>query len=469
MANKLPPGPKGRFFTGSLHEYRKNTLAFLERCVREHGDFVTYRLGPTRIVLINDPEAIESILVHENRRYRKDFVTRWLRWVLGNGLVTSEGDFWLRQRRLSQPGFHKTRLVGYADVMTSYAEGMLNRWRDGDTFDVHEEMIRLTLAIAARTFFDADVEGDAPEVGQALEDLMLQFNAWIQSALPLPMWVPTMGTFRRWRVRRRLDAIVYRIIQQRRRSGEDRGDLLSLLLQARDEDGSRMTDKQLRDEMMTMMLAGHETTAVALSWAWYLLAQHPEVEQKLHAEWQGVLGGRTPTAADLPRLVYTERVVKESMRLYPPVYVMGRGMLQECEVGGYRFPAGTEVEFSQWLLHRDPRYWDQPERFDPDRWADGRTENLPRFAYFPFGGGPRVCIGNTFAMMETILVLATVGQRFHLRLVPDHPIELWPAVTLRPRHGIRMTLSRREQPGGGGSANPIRAEDPDLSFSHPGR
>jgi cytochrome P450 len=327
--------------------------------------------------------------------------------------------------------------------MVAFAERQLAGWRDGETRDLQAEMNCLTLEITAQTLFGAAADDRTAEVRGALAAAFAGFDARLGSWLRLPEWVPTPKNLAARRAVRRLDEIVYGFIRRRRASGEQRDDLLSILLHARDEgDGSGMTDRQLRDEAMTLFLAGHETTALALTWTGYLLAQHPGAAAKLRAELQAVLGGRPPAVADLPRLAYAERVVLESMRLYPPAYAIGREAAAPCEVLGYPVPAGTTVFMSQWVMHRDPRFWHDPEKFDPDRWEGGLAQRLPRFAYFPFGGGPRLCIGNHFAMMEAVLVLATMAQRFRLTLVPGHPVVPWPSMTLRPRHGIQVVLRR---------------------------
>jgi cytochrome P450 len=344
-------------------------------------------------------------------------------------------------------------MAGHGDVMVALAKQMLGSWRGGETRDLHREMMQLTLEIAAKTLFDADVAGEADEMGRAIGDLMKTFEGWLSGVLPPLVWLPTPGNLRLRRMVQRLDAIIYRIIEERKATAEDRGDLLSMLLAARDEDGRRMTDQQVRDEAMTLLLAGQETTAQMLSWTWYLLSQHAEVEAKLFAEWSSVLEGRAPTMADLPRLAYTEKVVSESLRLYPPAYRFGREALGDCELGGYRVPAGTTVLFSQWLLHRDARYYDCPEKFNPDRWATGLRQKLPKFSYCPFGGGPRGCIGQSFAMMEAVLLLATIGQRFRFRLAPGQRVTAWPSFTLRPKEGIRMVLTERR--GGARGWTPV--------------
>ncbi len=440
----LPLGPKGHFLLGNLPEIRRDRLGFFSRCAREYGDIVSLRYGPRHIYMLNHPEYIEYVLATHHRNFTKHFALRLNRRVFGNGLLTSESDFWLRQRRLAQPAFHRNRIAAYGEAMVNFTERMLATWRDGETRDVHEAMMRLTLEIIAKTLFDADVAGEASEVGRMMEALMKNFAARVNSAFPLPERVPTPSNLRLQRATRRVEAVIYRVIQQRRSSGEDRGDLLSLFLQTRHEDdGSPMSDQQLRDEVMTLFLAGHETTAIALSWTWYLLSQHPQVEARLLAELQAALGGRSPSVADLPQLRYTEMVISEAMRLYPPAWAIGREAIQDCEIGGYPVPAGTTLMMSQWVMHRDARYFDHPEAFRPERWADGLATRLPKYAYFPFGGGPRLCIGHAFAMMEAVLLLATIAQKFRLRLVPGHPIEPWPSITLRPKHGLKMMLHER--------------------------
>jgi cytochrome P450 len=443
-AATLPPGPRGHWLSGSLPDFRRDRLDFLSRCAREYGDIVGLRLGPRRVFLVNHPDAIEEVLVTQARNFTKHFALRLNPLVLGKGLLTSEGDFWLRQRRLAQPAFQRSRITAYGAVMVGYTERMLAGWSPGQTCDMLTEMMRLTLAIAAKTLFDAEIGPEADTVGSALQFLQANFIARFNRLMPLPVWVPTPNNLRLKRAVRQLDEILYGFIRQRRQSGVDRGDLLSLLLHARDEDdGSRMTDQQLRDEAMTLFLAGHETTALTLSWAWYLLACHPEAEDRLLAEARAVLDGRSLTVEDLPRLRHTEGVVQEALRLYPPAYVVGREAIQDCEVGGYRVPGGTTLLMSQWVVHRDARYFDEPEKFRPDRWVGDLAQRLPRFAFFPFGGGPRVCIGNTFAMMETVLVLATIAPRFRFTVLPGHPVVPWPTFTLRPRHGIRAVLTPR--------------------------
>jgi cytochrome P450 len=441
----LPPGPHCNWPLGQLLEFRRDNLAFYTNCARRYGDVVSYRLGPHRVYQVNHPDLIEQVLVHPQRCFNKNFFAlRHLQPILGNGLLTSESDFWLRQRRLAQPAFQRERIADYANIIVSYAERLRAHWRHGETRDLHVDMMRLTLEIAAKTLFDADVARDAAEVGAAFEVVQTIFSRRFQSLLPLPLWIPTPGNLRMRRAIRRLDQIVFQVIQQRRRSGEDRNDVLSRLLRAQDVgDDSCMTDRQLRDEIMTLFLAGHETTALALTWTWYLLAQHPEADAKLTKELDTVLQGRLPTLEDLPQLNYTERIILESMRLYPPAYGIGREACAECELGGYHVPVKTAVFLVQWVVHRDARYFDHPDVFDPDRWQNDLAQRLPRYAYFPFGGGGRVCLGANFAMMEAVLALATLAQKFRATLVPGHEVTPIPCITLRPANGMMMSLTRR--------------------------
>jgi cytochrome P450 len=438
------PGPKGGYFSGSTSQFRRDQLGFYASCARDYGDVVGTRMGPYRVLLLYHPDAIEELLVARNRDFIKSPGVRLLRPLLGDGLLLSENETWLRQRRLIQPAFHRQRVAGYGDVMTRLAERYISGWKPGDVVDVHAEMMALTQAIVAKTLFDADVSGDAHDAIQAAKVLAEDFGARLKSFRLIPYWLPTPRNLRSRRAVRRLDAVVHRIIAARQQSQEDRGDLLSMLVQARDaDDGSRMTAQQLRDEVMTIFMAGHETTAVALSWTWYLLAQHPDVDARLAAEVQQVLRDRPASAADLPRLKYVEAIVTEAMRLYPPAYGLGRQAVRATEVAGHAIAASDIVIVPTWVVHRDPRWFDEPEAFRPERWEGNLAQRLPRYAYFPFGGGPRQCIGNGFAMMEAILIVATIAQRFRLSLVPGQRITPAPYVTVRPEPGIRVRLDRR--------------------------
>ncbi|HKQ78576.1 MAG TPA: cytochrome P450 [Blastocatellia bacterium] len=440
-----PPGPKPVIQSVNLFAFRRDPIKFLTNLTNRYGDVVYFQLGPLQVYLINNPDYIRDVLVTHNRNFMKGEGLQRAKRLLGEGLLTSEGEFHLRQRRLAQPAFHRQRIAGYGKTMVEYAARMSDGWRAGETRDVSREMMRLTLAIAGKTLFDADVESEADEIGEALTTTFELFNSM---TLPFAQWLerlPLPATRRFQKARGRLDATIYRIIDERRKSGEDRGDLLSMLIQARDEegDGSGMTDEQLRDEAMTIFLAGHETTANALTWTWYLLAQHPEVEARFHAEVDEALKGSLPTAEDFPRLRYTEMIFAEAMRLYPPAWIIGRRALGDYQINGYTIPARSILLMSQYVTHHDPRFFSDPFRFDPERWTPEARESRPKFSYFPFGGGPRLCIGESFAWMEGALVLATVAQRFRMRLAPGHPVEMQPLVTLRPKHGMRMILEAR--------------------------
>lgn len=437
-------GPRGHWLLGNLPEFRRDMLGFLTRCARDYGDAVLFRLGPKRIVLLSHPSLVEEVLVTGNRHFTKHYVLRLLIPLLGSGLLTSEGGFWLRQRRLMQPAFLRDRVASYGPVVIDYANRILAEWHGGETRDLHAEMMRLTLGIAARTLLDVDAMDRAGAVARAFEQILADFSYRFESAYPLPLWLPTPGNRKVKQALAQLDEVIHGIIKERRAGDAGRNDLLSILLRARDaEDGRGMTDQQLRDEVMTLFVASHETTANALAWTWYLLAMHPEAEAQLLSDLDAALGGRAPSAADLPRLGCAERVIWEAMRLYPPAYAFGREALRDCTVGGHRLPEGITVLISQWVLHRDPRFFDAPEEFRPQRWANGLAQRLPRCAYIPFGAGPRVCIGNTFALMEATLILATLARAFRFALVPGQAVKPWPSITLRPADGIKVALHRR--------------------------
>jgi cytochrome P450 len=439
-----PAGPKGHLLIGNLLEFDRDPLKFLLRCTREYGDVVYLSALGMPLYLINHPDLIERVLVTDNRNFIKDkgMRIRSLRRLFGNGLLTSEGEFWIRQRRLAQPAFHRERIAGYGEVMVESTERMINNWRPGETRDIHQDMMHLTLEIVVKTLFGGDSSVESNDVGQALDVIANHFASQSVYVMPLS-FLPTPGQLRLERAIKQLEKIIHQILRMRRDRLQERNDLLTLLLQARDEDGSRMTDQQLRDEVMTLFLAGHETTALALSWSWYLLAQHPEVERKLVDELKATLNGSSLTVADLRRLRYTEMVVKESMRLYPPAWVLGREAIRGFEMDGYSIPSGAQLMISPWLMHRDPRYFDQPEEFRPERWASEQIKQLPKYAYFPFGGGPRLCIGNSFAMMEATMILATIAQRFHLELATSHRVLPLPSITLRPKNGVTVFVIPR--------------------------
>jgi cytochrome P450 len=420
-------------------------LGFLHE-MASYGDLSHMEAGGMHFYLINHPELIQDVLVTHDRAFVKSRALQLARRLLGEGLLTSEGELHLRQRRLVQPAFHRQRMAAYGQVMADYAVQTAGRWQilgNGAAVDMSHEMMRLTLGIVGKTLFDADVEGEAAEIGQALTEALHAVNRLLLPGGEMVERLPLPANQRADEARRRLDATIYRIVRERRASGEDHGDLLSMLLQAQDEEGGGMSDEQVRDEAMTLFLAGHETTANALTWTWYLLSQNPAEERQLHAELDRVLGGRVPTVDDIPHLSYTRMVLSESMRLYPPAYVVGRQAVEPYEVRDYVIQPGSTVFVSQYVMHRDPRYWFDFERFDPNRWTPEAAARRPKFCYFPFSAGPRVCIGEGFAWTEGILVLATLAQRWQARLVLGHPIALDPLITLRPKHGMRMMLYRR--------------------------
>lgn len=414
----------------------------MTRVAREYGDIVCLRFFHIRTFLVSHPDYIEDVLIHNTGKFIKGRVLRANRHLFGNGLLTSEGQFWLRQRRMMQPAFHRSRIANYAATMTACATHLLESWKPGQPIDLHDAMMRLTLQVVGKTLFSADVERDAPQVGETLH-VLLEYTADFRRLVMTPKWLPTKQNLLAKRAVRQLTEIIDRIIQQHRRSGEDNGDLLSMLLHAQDEDGSRMTPQQLRDEALTLFLAGHETTASTLSWTWWLLAQNPRVEEKLHAELDCVLNGRTPTLDDLPRLTYLSHILAESMRLYPPAWAIARLAVEDHELGGYPVPKGTGIAAAPWVVHRDPRWYDHAEEFLPERWEGDLLKKIPRFAYFPFSFGARQCIGNSFALMEAHLVLATIAQQFRFRLLAGHPVVPLASITLRPRHGLHVVTESR--------------------------
>jgi len=430
---------------GSLIEASRDWLGFYKNCADEYGDVVRVHLAHVPVYLVVHPRDIETVLVTNAAKFTKSEDYRALARVLGRGLLTSEGDFWKRQRGLIQPAFHRQSILSYAAVMTRAAGRMLDSWKEKSERNIHEDMMRVTLEIVGRCLYSAEVTDAAERVGHAMEVVTGRFIINASLAMLFRFDIPVRFALREWRAIRELNGIIGGIIRERRSSEQPREDLLDMLLRARDADGNPMSDTQLRDEVMTLFLAGHETTAIALSWACYLITQHPHVEAKLAEELQTVLGGRVPTPGILPRLRYTEMVLKETMRLYPAVWGIGRRALEDCELGGYLVPAGSNVFILQWRTQRDARFFPDPDRFDPERWRDDpvRSGKIPRFAYFPFGGGPRVCVGASFAMMEASLLLAMIQQKFHLEIVPEHPIEIFASVTLRPKYGIRVIPHRR--------------------------
>lgn len=440
-----PPGPQGRPIMGVMREFNRDSLGFIERAQRDFGDIVWMRFLYVPALFLFHPNEIEYVLTSNAKNFIKSMSLRsnFFQRLVGNGLLTSQGEEWKRQRHLSQPAFHRERVATYGQVMVDHTDRLVSSWQSGETRDIHRDMMRLTLEIVVRCLFSADVSNDVDHVGETLNELVKPFASQATLKWILDNRLPTPYHFKFHALAGKIDRVVYRIIAERRASGRDEGDLLSMLLAARDEDGSQMNDRQLRDEVMTLFLAGHETTALTLAWSWYLLGTHPEFEKKFHDELDEVLGGRQPTFADLPRLRFTEQIAKECMRLYPPAYGLGREAIDDCEIGGYQIRAGTQVFLFQWATQRDPRFYEDPLKFNPERWTPDFEAQLPKYAYFPFGGGPRACIGASFAMMEIILVLAAMGRRFRFEVVSDHPVTIWPAMSLRPEDGIKIVVRDR--------------------------
>ncbi|MDW8291929.1 MAG: cytochrome P450 [Anaerolineae bacterium] len=439
------PGPCGvRAAWRNLRAFRADLPGFLLHLAREYGDFVQFDFGPFRTYFINHPDLLHHVLVSDASRYYKTRITKAvLRPLLGEGLLISDGDLWKRQRRLLQPAFHAARIAAYAETMVQCTLEAMHTWQPGEQRRVDHDMMTLTLEIVIRTLFgealspeERDAVGHAVDVGQR------HVGAMFKTLFRLPTWLPTPANRELKRAVQVIDQLIARFVARYRQSKHDRGDLLSMMLSAVDETG-QMTDVQARDEAFTLIVAGHETTANTLSWAWYLLAKHPRVEARLHDELDRVLGRRAPTVDDLPRLPYTEAVVKETLRLYPAAYVTAREPIADVELGGHRIPKGRTILIAPYTVHRDPRWYEQPETFMPERWLGDLEKHLPRLAYLPFGAGPRVCIGNAFAMMEARLILATVAQRFRFVLAPGQRVEPEPMVTLRPRGGLCMRVVAR--------------------------
>jgi cytochrome P450 len=440
----VPPGPPRYLPWGHLIPLASNPLPFITRTAQRYGDVVRYTLGRQPAFLLNDPDLIREVLISQDEKFTKGRVLQETKRLLGEGLLTSEGEFHRRQRLLIQPVFTPRHLATFADGMVECAARQREEWRPGATVDLAEEMRRLSMAVVGRTLFGAEVEDTAQGVGQALENAMKLVSllwypyAYLLERLPLPP-IKRFYADKEW-----LYGLIRRMIQDRRDHPSERKDLLTLLLQARDTEGG-MSDEQIRGEAITLFLAGHETMATALTWTFYLLSQNPDAEAALHRELDEVLGNRLPTYDDRERLIYTEWVFAESMRALPPVWAIGRAAKEEVELGRYRFPADSLVVMSQWVTHHDPRYYPDPLRFDPRRWHPEEKAKRPRFSYFPFGGGPRHCIGEGFAWMEGVLLLATLAQKWKFRLVPGHRVKMQPLITLRAKYGMRMTVEARSK------------------------
>lgn len=439
MAKQYPPGPKAVMWGMNLaRRFSTDPLVFAEELKAYDSRLVHYRLGPYHGYAPMHPEIVHEIMVKQAKKFHK--MTRQ-KEVLGkfdgNGLVNSDGDFWRRQRKMIQPAFHSKRISGYADTMVKYTRKAVDQWQPGQVLNIGHTMEHITRDIVTKALFDADVSAESRRIGEIIQTLQEMAFREMSALISLPDWMPHKR--HEQQAIREIDRIIHRIIAERRAAPDtDRGDLLSMLLQARDDKGQGMTDQEVRDEAVTMFIAGHETTATAMAWMWYLIARHPEVEAKLLAE-VDALGGKIPTFEDVPKLKYALQVFKETMRLYPPTWMLPREAAEEVEIGGYTLPKGAYIHIFPFLLHRDERFFDEPLKFDPDRFAPEREAQITPYAYLPFGGGPRVCIGNSFAMMEVQLMMATILQRYRLISAPGQgEPELEPLIVLQPAGGIQM-------------------------------
>ncbi len=445
LATAVPPGPKSRFPGHMILRMTRERIELIREMAREYGDVSQIMLGKQRIVLLTNPEDIKDVLVTNQRLFRKGQALERAKVLIGEGLLTAEGDLHLKQRRLVQPAFHRARIAAYAGAMTGAAMAQQAKWTDGLELDANRAMMMVTLDIVAATLFGADVGDESSEIGTALDDVFEAFTIGYGPLTPLLDMLPTPKKRRFTAGKQRVDATIDRIISERRKSGEDTGDLLSMLLHATDTegDGTGMSDQQLRDEAITLFIAGHETTANALTWTWLLLARTPAAERALHEEVDRVLGDRLPTMDDLAHLPYARAIIAESMRLYPPAYIVGRRSTETYQIREYEFAPRTLFLAPQFVVHRDPRWWPEPERFLPERWLDAAaTAARPKMAYFPFGAGTRICVGEQFAWMEAILVLATLARRWRVRVDGPDP-ELEPIITLRPKGGLPARLEAR--------------------------
>ncbi len=444
-APPAPPGPRSRFPGDLILRMTRERIELLRQMAATYGDISQLVLGKQRIVMLTHPDDIRDVLVTHQRMFRKGQALERAKVLVGEGLLTSEGEHHLRQRRLVQPAFHRSRIGAYASAMTAAAMSRQSRWVDGERLDANRAMMHITLDIVAVTLFGADVGAESSEIGSALDDVFEAFTIGYGPLTPLLDILPTPRRRRFAAGKQRVDATIDRIIAERRQTGEDTGDLLSMLLHATDTegDGTGMSDQQLRDEAITLFIAGHETTANALTWTWLLLARSPDAERALHEEVDRVLGDRLPTMDDLPTLPMTRAIIAESMRLYPPAYIVGRRAMEPYSVRGFDFPSRTIFLAPQFIVHRDPRWWPDPDAFKPERWLDATaTAARPKMAYFPFGAGTRICVGEQFAWMEAMLVLATLARRWRVRVDGPDP-ELEPIITLRPKGGLPARLEKR--------------------------
>lgn len=439
------PSLPGLPLFGNVFALRDERLKLLQRISQQFGDIGAFHFGPRIVPMLNSPDFIRQVLVEKGSLFEKTATVRALGTpVLGNGIFLSEGEEHQRQRKILAPLFHHRRVLDYADIITACTSSLLEEWKDGATLNLADEMMRLTQWIISKILFDADVTGEERELGEALTLTFQYFSAAVTNPLRLPLSWPTLQNRRVQRALARINATIYRMIEERRHSAEEHGDLLSALLRARDEEqGTSLSNRQVRNEALSLFVAGHETTANALTWCWYLLSQHPDISAKMQAEGNRVLAGRLPTVADLPNLPYTLQVLKETLRLYPPVYAFTRRAKSSVQVGSYRIPKGASVVISPYTLQRRPQFYPEPERFDPERFAPEQEQKLPRYAYLPFGAGAHICLGMHFAQLEGHLLLATMAQHLTFEFVGSRPVEPEPLLTLRPKGEVLMRIRRR--------------------------
>ena len=441
----FPPGPHGLPIAGSVFDALRDPLELFMTSAREHGDIVGFRMLHLPYVLLTNPDAIRHVLVENHKNYEKSRNYKGLKVILGNGLVTSEGEIWRRQRKLAQPAFHRERIQSFVRAMSECTEDMLARWQTGTVFDVHKEMSRLTFRVVGRALLSRDLDGDASAIGEALTVGLHWANDYAESLISIPPSIPTIKNLRLKKAMRTFDALIQRTIEERRKEGH-KDDLLSMLLEARDEEtGEAMSDALLRDELITMVSAGHETTANALVFALYLLSKHPDWMRAVRDEADAVFGDRLPEVDDVKKLRVASMVIEETMRLYPPVWVFERRALEADRVGDFEIPKDATVGIAPYALHRSPKHWDNPEGFDPTRFEPKAKEARHKYAYLPFGGGPRTCIGNVFAMTEATVVLAMIVRSFRLELLPGHVLELDPLITLRPKGALPMRICTHDE------------------------
>lgn len=439
----LPPGPPGLPFVGHLTDFRRDPLGFLDKLARLYGDIVFIEIAGKPVYIINKPEYIQELLIYQSDKLHKALALEVLKPVFGQGLLTSEDDFHKKQRKLSAPAFARQKLFGYAETMIALAEDMNREFAVKRELDMHEAMMRLTLKIVAKTLFGSNVDGDTDRVAQAIEDIMAITDRILNPLGPVLNALPTPKTLRFHAAVKDLDEIIFRIIAQKKAEGGEGNDLLSTLMAVRDEDGNPMSDKQLRDECLTIFLAGHETTANALSWTWYLLSQNPQVREKFEAELAQFADKEKLSAEEYPKLIYTRQIISESFRVFPPAWMISRQIMADIQLGGYTIPKGVMIVISQWAVHHNPKYWPDPFKFDPGRFAPELADTRHKFTFFPFGGGIRQCIGDQFAWMEAVLLLASIGRKFRFQTVSTQPPKPQPLITLRPTGGLPMRCEIR--------------------------